>query len=53
MKRIKQAVWIGSAVAAAVTWGLWPAQAGQAQPGAAGARELFVTVGKSLVVESP
>ncbi len=51
MKRSKQAVWILSAMAA--TWGPWAAQAQQAQPGAAGARELFVTVGKSLVVESP
>lgn len=51
MKRSRRTVWLASAVAA--TWSLCAAQAQQAQPAAAGARELFVTVGKSLVVESP
>jgi pilus assembly protein CpaC len=37
----------------AALWSLSPALAEQAQPPAAGARDLFVTVGKSLVVESP
>jgi len=52
VKRIKLAVWICVVMIAAM-WSLSPARAGQAQPPAAGARDLFVTVGKSLVVESP
>jgi len=49
--RRKLEVWILSSVAVLLAAALLPAQTQPQQP--AGARDLFVTVGKSLVVESP